>query len=53
LLGIAATGIIAALTLPVWMAAIALLIAYSAIRVIAMSQRPALEPVIIRRDHRR
>ena len=52
-LGIVATGMIAALLLPIWMAAIALLIAYSAIRVIAMSQPTTLEPVVIRRDRRR
>ncbi|HEX5165302.1 MAG TPA: hypothetical protein VFV93_07900 [Thermomicrobiales bacterium] len=48
-----ATGIVAAMLLPIWMAAVAVLIAYSAIWVIVRSQHPALELVVIRRDDRR
>lgn len=51
--GIIVTGIVAALMLPVWMAAICLLFCLCALRVISMSRETVIEPVVIRRDERR
>jgi hypothetical protein len=53
IVGIVAIGIVAALMLPVWMAAIAMLVACLAIRAITVAAEPALEPVAIRREQRR
>ena len=50
--GIVLTGIVAALTLPLWMAALLMLVALCVIRIIAVAE-PAVEPVVIRRDERR
>ena len=50
--GIVLTGVVAALMLPLWMAALLMLVALCAIRSIAVVE-PAIEPVVIRRDERR
>jgi len=52
IVGLLVTGVIAALTLPLWMAALSMLLALGSIGVIARPE-PALEPVVIRRDERR
>lgn len=51
--GILLSGIVAALTLPIWMAAICLLGCLSALRIIALSASTILEPVVIPRDEHR
>lgn len=51
IVGLLVTGVIAALTLPLWIAAVCMLLALGGISVIARPE-PALEPVIIRRDER-
>jgi type IV secretory pathway TrbD component len=50
--GIVLTGVVAALVLPIWMAAVCLLVALCVLRTIA-GVEPAFEPVVIRRDERR
>ena len=52
ILGILLTGIVAAIALPLWVAAILMLLALGALHAIA-SPEPVGEPVVIRRDVRR
>lgn len=52
ILGILLTGIVAAVVTPLWMAALLMLVALCAIRIIAVAE-PAAEPVVIRRDEQR
>jgi type IV secretory pathway TrbD component len=52
IVGILLTGIVAAFALPLWMAALCMLLAVAAIGVIARHD-PVVEPVVIRRDERR
>ena len=52
ILGIITTGLVSALSLPLWMAAPLLLLALGAIRVIATAE-PVMEPVVIRREEYR
>jgi uncharacterized membrane protein len=51
IVGILLTGIVAAFVLPLWMAAICMLLALGAITAIARPE-PVVEPVVIRRDER-
>ncbi|HYI15757.1 MAG TPA: hypothetical protein VEX37_10230 [Thermomicrobiales bacterium] len=52
IIGILLTGIVAAVVLPLWIAALSMLLGLSAIAAIARPE-PAMEPVVIRRDERR
>lgn len=52
ILGILLTGIVAAIALPLWMAALCMLLGLGAIAAIAQHE-PVMEPVVIRRDERR
>jgi hypothetical protein len=51
IVGLILTGVLAAVTLPLWVAAICMLLALGAIG-IAARREPVLEPVVIRRDER-
>ena len=52
ILGIVLVGVGSAFAMPLWMAALCMLLAVGAISVIARDE-PVMEPVVIRRDERR